>query len=510
MSIPHTGGGDVESETINREYEIMSNNTKTWHWLGLALAVALLTPALAWGQFATDLECEVPGCVGTRDIADGAVTGNKLANGSILTGKFANGSVTGNKIAQGAVLAGKLANGAVRTGKIADGAVTAGKLAQVVADVVFAPRDLEIVEVRVDCTLGETIQAAVDAALVGQTTLIILENPCTEDVFIRKDDIILDGDPSDPGQQGGTTSTLTGTITIIESHRVILQNLTVTGAGRGVVGSRGAVFRVVNSIIDSNGSEGIAIFDGSYARIEDSSITRNGTVPNAENNNRRGILANRGAVFRVRSSVIRLNAGDGVGLFEGCFGQIEDSSITENSERGLHAGFGSTMRARNNTISDNVGDGVGVFNGSSARLDMNQIQDNAEIGVNVARARVRARENTITGNGGFAAISVYNSASYRSGFFPGETIGFETITAGPSGNAIDTGRQSLVELRETNVTGDMFVFDLTQLEMRSTATPKSIVTGNIECANFAIVRLRDSVIYSGTAINLGDCRISLP
>ncbi len=147
MSTPRIGGDDIESETINREYETMSNITKTSHCLGLALAVGLLTPALAWGQ-ATDLECAIPGCVGTRDIADGAVTGNKLAqgsiltgkyadgsvtgnklaNGSILTGKFADGSVTGNKIAQGSVLAGKLANGAVRTGKIFDGAVTEGKL----------------------------------------------------------------------------------------------------------------------------------------------------------------------------------------------------------------------------------------------------------------------------------------------------------------------------------------------------------------------------------------------
>ncbi len=125
----------------------MSLTKGTLQTLALVGAAAVLAPASAWAQTATDVDCTE--CVDTPDIADqavtgnklaqssiltgkfadGSVTGNKLANGSILTGKFADQSVTGNKIAQGAILAGKLANGAVRTGKILDAAVTGDKLA---------------------------------------------------------------------------------------------------------------------------------------------------------------------------------------------------------------------------------------------------------------------------------------------------------------------------------------------------------------------------------------------
>lgn len=69
------------------------------------------------------------GAVSGDRIADGGVAGSKLAEGSVTTGKLGELSVTTGKLADRAVTTGKLGDAAVTTGKLADNAVTTGKLA---------------------------------------------------------------------------------------------------------------------------------------------------------------------------------------------------------------------------------------------------------------------------------------------------------------------------------------------------------------------------------------------
>ena len=76
---------------------------------------------------ATDLVCNQ--CVGTSDIANGAVTVAKLAANAVNNSKIANGSVNAAKLATNAVTVSKLANSAVSTAKLATAAVTSAKLA---------------------------------------------------------------------------------------------------------------------------------------------------------------------------------------------------------------------------------------------------------------------------------------------------------------------------------------------------------------------------------------------
>ena len=76
---------------------------------------------------ATDLVCNQ--CVGTSDIASGAVTGAKLAANAVNNSKIANGSVNAAKLAANAANVSKLANSAVSTGKLTTAAVTSAKLA---------------------------------------------------------------------------------------------------------------------------------------------------------------------------------------------------------------------------------------------------------------------------------------------------------------------------------------------------------------------------------------------
>ena len=73
------------------------------------------------------------------NVADGAITGPKLAPGAVSmnaiaanavsTANIADGSVTAGKLASGAVSTTNVADGAITTSKITDGAVTASKLA---------------------------------------------------------------------------------------------------------------------------------------------------------------------------------------------------------------------------------------------------------------------------------------------------------------------------------------------------------------------------------------------
>jgi hypothetical protein len=69
------------------------------------------------------------GAVGAKRLANGAVTNAKLARGAVSGDRIADGGVTGSKLAEGAVTTGKLGELSVTTGKLADSAVTTGKLA---------------------------------------------------------------------------------------------------------------------------------------------------------------------------------------------------------------------------------------------------------------------------------------------------------------------------------------------------------------------------------------------
>lgn len=81
------------------------------------------------------------GAVGTGNLANDAVTADKIAAGAVGTAELANDSVTADKIAAGAVGASEIATGAVGTDELANTAVTSDKLANgaAVSNIGFTP-----------------------------------------------------------------------------------------------------------------------------------------------------------------------------------------------------------------------------------------------------------------------------------------------------------------------------------------------------------------------------------
>lgn len=63
------------------------------------------------------------GGVGSGDLADNAVTTDKINDGAVTTAKIGNGAVTSDKIADGTIATGDIANDAITADKIADGVI---------------------------------------------------------------------------------------------------------------------------------------------------------------------------------------------------------------------------------------------------------------------------------------------------------------------------------------------------------------------------------------------------
>lgn len=69
------------------------------------------------------------GVVGSGDLADNAVTTDKINDGAVTTAKIGSGAVTSDKIADGTIATGDIANDAITADKIASDAVTGDKIA---------------------------------------------------------------------------------------------------------------------------------------------------------------------------------------------------------------------------------------------------------------------------------------------------------------------------------------------------------------------------------------------
>ena len=226
----------------------------------------------------------------------------------------------------------------------------------------------------VHCAKGKTIAKALKQGDKRKPLIIIVKGICNENVPIQRDDVTLQGDTRIGGGVNGVTPNAS-TIVIDGAGRLVIDNLTVSGDGAGVLGVNGASFSIQNSIIENNKRSGVAVVLGSTGIIEGSTIQNSG--------------------------------GNGV-FIEDSTATIIDNAIKLNGSSGIrvtgtgHARIGLTIlgEGKGNTIEENGADGIAVFNSANAYIFGNTIQENYRYGIGVGNAS-SARlvgNNTIQGN----------------------------------------------------------------------------------------------------------------
>ncbi len=129
-----------------------------------------------------------------------------------------------------------------------------------------AAKALGVIEANVDCAIT-SLAALIDGVSQRPSVAVVLtiKGTCTEDITIEFNDLTLKGDPVDGG-------TISGTIFINGAKRVVIDDLTVTGAGSGIVGFDAAAFTVNNSNIIDNAETGIVVVRSSSAVLNNNTI----------------------------------------------------------------------------------------------------------------------------------------------------------------------------------------------------------------------------------------------
>ena len=294
--------------------------------------------------------------------------------------------------------------------------------------------------VKVDCGKGEAIGKVLDKADKQKPLVVVVQGTCNENVTIIRDDVTIRGEGatvigSDPTR---------ATIFLDGARRIVLDNLSVTGAQDGIFGNRGATFDLRNCSVRS-GRIGVVAANGGTAAVDTCDIGPNGqngilaansaqlslTNSTVHDSGREGVVAVRNAHIRVGQDLlastvgpvtIRANGGAGLVVTENSAGILIASTLENNAGNGVFVGRGSNAQVGvgslgvlgPNTIQNNGGTGVGVFQASQALINGNTIQLNAGDGVFAEGSSITVISNTILSNG-VKGVEVTNSGNARIG-----------------------------------------------------------------------------------------------
>jgi hypothetical protein len=210
-----------------------------------------------------------------------------------------------------------------------------------------APAADAIIKV-VDCSSGDTIQRQIDRRNPDRELQLMIRGTCTGNVSVDRDDLALIG-------EGGT---VIGTITIPGSRRVLIRNLTVSSpTGPGIFGTDNASFTVEDSDIVRNATEGVSVRSGAHANLRRNRLSENGRAAGPDSG--RGINATHNGSVDASDNTIADNRSDGVGIFNGSYARLAQNTIERNgriaaSEGGVQVNR-ARARANANVIQNNTG-----------------------------------------------------------------------------------------------------------------------------------------------------------
>jgi len=201
----------------------------------------------------------------------------------------------------------------------------------------------------VDCAKGHSIQKAIDKRNPDRSLTLVIRGTCNENVTVDRDDLAL------VGESGATVN---GTISIPGSRRVLIRALKVSSpTGAGVEGSDNAAFTVEDSFLEGNATEGLAVRNGAFATVRRTRMADNGQAGLPDSG--RGIDARHGGAVDASNNTIVNNRSDGVGVYNGAYARLNENTIEGNgrvvaSEAGLQVNR-ARARGNGNVIRNNTG-----------------------------------------------------------------------------------------------------------------------------------------------------------
>ncbi len=347
--------------------------------------------------------------------------------------------------------------------------------------------------IKVDCNKGKTIKDALKQADQGDT--IRVTGVCHERITIKTNDVTLDGQGSaviDGG--GGSPIEFSGVITIDGVQGVKLVGLTVQNwPGEGILGRRGAAFRVERTIVQNNpNGVGIAVADHSAAELTDMTLQQNAggldvftsssavlRGATAITQNGAGITINGLAVVEIRGA--NVNASDnGVGVVVGSgqlaiFGFAASAGSTLNASGNGFAGIivngsqWSVYPAATVTASSNGEFGLLLANGGFVTAPFGGakfvIANNGEVGIRVEQGTgVLFQDGPLTVTGNAVGLSADGAGPV--------TIRSESATPSSiSGNTLDVDLKFGTRTTFEGVTIGSIACDNTVLSRGTTVCP---------------------------------------
>ena len=217
----------------------------------------------------------------------------------------------------------------------------------------------------VDCSVGETIAAAVAAATPGDT--LAVRGACKETVIIPAEAtrITLNGQgvATIHHPTGITTPGPAAHVVYIRGRGITVSGFRILGGVDGIHLSGPAQAVVHGNVIAGNKGRGVHVDKGSVAQIYDNVIERN----------------DGGGIHITESSMAR------IGFLIPPQPQLQPNQIRHNGSYGIFVERGSTARIVGNRVEANDGAGVMVDRSSEADVAANTVSGNSGDAVLVTR-----------------------------------------------------------------------------------------------------------------------------
>jgi parallel beta-helix repeat protein len=359
--------------------------------------------------------------------------------------------------------------------------------------------------VSVDCGSGESIGAALaQNSAPGRMLTVNIKGTCSEHVVVTADDTTLRGDPSGGASVNGSDPNR-NTILVDGAARCVIENLLVTGARNGIVGTNSASVTVVNVQAQSNAQSGIGSFAGSRVNVNGSVASNNGgsgifvsdtaagfvTNSTVQNNGSNGVIVQRAGSARIGQdgfgvngpNTISNNGGNGVFVYESAQALVHGNTVNNNGGAGVSVEMasatitGNTIQSNTrygisvtnnagarigitdqttpagNAIMSNTLDGVNVSNGANANLFGNAIGNNGRDGINISRASGRLVGNNVISSNVGRGVSVSGGTLFQAQGDFGLTPTLDTVMDN-TGDGVGVFQGASAELQDASITGN--------------------------------------------------------